>query len=171
MKPLAAMPARTLPRNKVEDSMNQEHRPESVPRGALIAMGGLVALTILAAAVGRFTGATETAITSTPVVSRDLLFHDRADGAIVVFDAKDPSKPIDIVPPETNGFLRGTMRGLAQQRVRQDANREVPFRLTQWADSRLTLEDPTTHRMIDLESFGATNEGAFARLLTVKAGS
>ena len=171
MKPRPAMPARTLPHKKMEDSMSQEHRPESVPRGALIAIGGLVALTILAEAVGRMTGATETAITSTPVVSRDLLFHDRADGAIVVFDARDLTKPIDIVPPESNGFLRGTMRGLAQQRVRQDADRDIPFRLTQWADNRLTLEDPTTHRMLDLEAFGLTNEGAFARLLTAKAGS
>jgi putative photosynthetic complex assembly protein len=134
-------------------------------------MGGLVALSIIAAAAGRLTGMTDTALTSTPVVTRDLVFHDLADGAIAVYDAKDPTKPIDIVPRESNGFLRGTMRGLAQQRVRQDADRDVPFRLTQWADSRLTLEDPTTHRMLDLESFGATNEGAFAKLLTAKAGS
>lgn len=174
MKPLAAMPARTLPHKKTGDTMIDKNRTQhshSPPRGALIAMGGLMALAIAAAALGRFTGMTETAITSTPVVSRDLLFHDSADGTIVVFDAKDPSTPIEIVPRESNGFLRGTMRGLAQQRVRQDADRDIPFRLTQWADNRLTLEDPTTHRMLDLKSFGATNEGAFAKLLTAKAGS
>ena len=151
--------------------MSQDHRPESVPRGALIAIGGLVALTICAATVGRLTGATETTLTSSPVISRELLFRDRADGAVVVFDARDPSTPIEVVPPESNGFLRGTMRGLAQQRLRQDADRDVPFRLTQWADSRLTLEDPTTHRMLDLEAFGVTNETAFARLLTARTGS
>jgi putative photosynthetic complex assembly protein len=174
MKPLAAMPARTLPRKKTGDTMNDLNRTQhshSPPRGALIAMGGIIALSIAAAGIGRLTGATETALTSTPVVTRDLLFHDRPDGTIAVYDAKDPATPIEIVPRETNGFLRGTMRGLAQQRVRQDADHDIPFRLVQWADNRLTLEDPTTHRMLDLESFGATNEGAFAKLLTAKAGS
>jgi putative photosynthetic complex assembly protein len=152
-------------------SLSHDHHPESVPRGALIAIAGIVALSIVAAGVGRLTGSTQTTITSAPVSSRDLLFQDRANGSIAVFDAKDPSKAIAIVPPETNGFLRGTMRGLAQQRVRQDADLGVPFRLTEWADSRLTLEDPVTHRVLDLEAFGATNEGAFLKLLTAEAGS
>jgi putative photosynthetic complex assembly protein len=167
------MPGHTLPHKETEDTMSlsHEHHREDVPRPALIAIAGVVALSIAAAAVGRLTGATETTITAAPVVSRDLLFQDRPNGAIAVFDAKDPSSPIAIVPPETNGFLRGTMRGLAQQRVRQDADLEVPFRLTEWADSRLTLEDLATHRMLDLEAFGATNENAFLKLITAKAGS
>jgi len=152
-------------------SLSHDHHREEVPRPALIAIAGVVALSIVAAAVGRMTGSTQTAITSAPVLSRELLFQDRPNGSIAVFDAKDPATPIAVVPPETNGFLRGTMRGLAQQRVRQDADLSVPFRLTEWADSRLTLEDPVTHRMLDLESFGATNEGAFLKLMTAKAGS
>nr|WP_294506977.1 photosynthetic complex assembly protein PuhC [uncultured Rhodopila sp.] len=152
-------------------SLSHEHHREDVPRPALIAIGCVVALSIAAAAVGRLTGATETTITAAPVLSRDLLFQDRPNGAIAVFDAKDPATPIAIVPPETNGFLRGTMRGLAQQRIRQDADLGIPFRLTEWADSRLTLEDLATHRMLDLEAFGATNEGAFLKLITAKAGS
>lgn len=152
-------------------SLSHDHHREDVPRPALIAIACVVALTIVAAGVGRLTGATQTTITAAPVLSRDLLFHDQANGGIAVFDAKDPSRAIAIVPPETNGFLRGTMRGLAQQRVRQDADLGVPFRLTEWADSRLTLEDLVTHRMLDLEAFGVTNEEAFLKLLTAKAGS
>ena len=63
------------------------------------------------------------------------------------------------------------MRGLARQRLRQDADRDVPFRLTGWADGRLTLEDPTTGRRIEMEAFGITNEEVFAHLLTIKARS
>ena len=33
------------------------------------------------------------------------------------------------------------------------------------ADGRLTLEDPTTHRTVELEAFGQTNEEVFAGLL------
>jgi putative photosynthetic complex assembly protein len=152
--------------------MSHDHRSDMVPRSALIAAGLLIALTITGAAITRLSGASDSyAPTAAPVMSRDLLFRDRADGAILVYDARDLSAPIQVVAPETNGLLRGTMRGLARQRIRQDADRDVPFRLTQWADNRLTLEDPTTHRRVDLEAFGETNVMAFARLLTAKAGS
>lgn len=151
--------------------MSVNHSKEQVPRAALIFAGALVAFSIVAAGVGRLTGATNIPPAVAPVVSRDLLFRDQANGGIAVFDAKDPSAPIAFVAPESNGFLRGTMRTLARQRLRQDADRETPFRLTQWADNRLTLEDPATHRVLDMEAFGLTNEQAFARLLTAKAGS
>ena len=141
------------------------------PRGILIAAGATIALSIATAAVGRLTGAADSRPTAAAVASRDLLFQDEPNGGVAVFDARNTSKPIEIVAPETNGFLRATMRGLARQRIRQDADRDVPFRLTGWADGRLTLEDPTTGRKVEMEAFGITNEEAFARLLTAKAGS
>ncbi len=130
-----------------------------------------VTLSIVTAAVGRLTGAGNSAPTAPVIASRDLLFRDQPNGGVAVFDAADTSVPIDIVAPETNGFLRATMRGLARQRLRQDADREVPFRLTGFADGRLTLADPTTGRTVEMEAFGITNEEAFARLLTAKARS
>ena len=63
------------------------------------------------------------------------------------------------------------MRGLARQRIRQDADKAIPFRLTEWADGRLTLEDPTTGRRVEMEAFGITNEQVFANLLTAKPSS
>ena len=106
-----------------------------------------------------------------PIASRQLLFRDQPDGGAAVYDASGTSAPIDIVAPATNGFLRATMRGLARQRLRQDADRETPFRLTEWADGRLTLEDPTTGRTVEMEAFGITNEQVFTNLLTAKVGS
>lgn len=149
--------------------MDQQKRP--FPRNILIIAGSIMLLSIMTAAAGRMTGAANSAPTAAPIVSRDLLFHDRADGAVVVFDAKDTSAPIAIVAPATNGFLRATMRGLAQQRIRQDANKEIPFRLTEWADGRLTLADPATGRSVEMEAFGITNEQVFANLLTMGARS
>lgn len=139
------------------------------PRGALMAAGAILAGSIVLAAVGRMTGAANSDPTAPMVASRALLFEDRPNGAVAVFDADHPASPIAIVAPETNGFLRATMRGLARQRLRQDASRATPFRLTEWADGRLTLEDPTTGRKVEMEAFGITNEEAFARLLTAKA--
>ena len=151
--------------------MDQPPKPSPFPRSTLIVAGLVILLSIATAAVGRLTGAADSAPTSEPVAARSLLFHDRSDGSVAVFDATDASTPIDVVAPATNGFLRATMRGLARQRLRQDANKDTPFRLTEWADGRLTLQDPTTGRSVEMEAFGVTNEEAFAKLLTAKEGS
>ena len=52
---------------------------------------------------------------STPISERYLRFEDRADGAVVVYDAKanptdQGAQPIDVATGQ-NGFLRGTLRG------------------------------------------------------------
>jgi putative photosynthetic complex assembly protein len=138
------------------------------PRDILIIAGGVIAFSICVAAAGRLTGAANSDPAGPMVASRELLFKDQPNGGVAVFDAAHPSAPIAIVAPETNGFLRATMRGLARQRLRQDADRDVPFRLTEWQDGRLTLEDPTTGRRVEMEAFGITNESAFAALLTAK---
>ena len=151
--------------------MTKDSRPPPFPRNILIIVGSVMLLSIMTAAAGRVTGAADSAPTAAPIASRQLLFRDRPDGGVAVYDASDTSAPIDIVAPATNGFLRATMRGLARQRLRQDADRETPFRLTEWADGRLTLEDPTTGRAVEMEAFGITNEQVFANLLTAKVGS
>ncbi len=72
---------------------------------------------------------------------------------------------VDTVAPGTNGFLRGTMRGLARERKRQGVGPELPFRMIGRADGKLTLEDPGTGRRVDLGSFGPTNAAVFAQLM------
>ena len=141
------------------------------PRGVLAIAGCVVALTIATAAIGRLTGAADSSPTAAAVASRELLFRDQPSGGVAVYDAANTSAPIETIAPGTNGFLRATMRGLARQRLRQDADRDVPFRLTGWADGRLTLEDPTTGRRVEMEAFGITNEAVFARLLTARIAS
>lgn len=141
------------------------------PRSILAVAGTVIALSIVAAAAGRMTGAANSAPTAAAVASRDLLFRDQPNGGVAVFDASNTAAPIELIAPETNGFLRATMRGLARQRLRQDADREVPFHLTEWADGRLTLADPTTGRTVEMEAFGITNESVFAGLLTAQAKS
>jgi putative photosynthetic complex assembly protein len=139
------------------------------PRSTLISAGTVIALSIVVAAVGRVTGAANSEPTGAPVIQRNLLFSDLPNGGVSVFDASDPSSPIDVIAPETNGFLRATMRGLARQRLRQSEGTATPFRLTEWPDGRLTLEDPVTGRRVEMEAFGITNETVFARLLTARA--
>ena len=149
--------------------MTKPPRHNYFPRGPLLGMFALVGFSLVAAIVGRVTGGEVLHDPSTPTAERDLLFEDRADGAVVVYNAGD-DQPIDVVTGQ-NGFLRGTLRGLARARHAEDIGPNAPFRLTAWADGRLTLDDPSTGRHIELVAFGPTNVAVFARLLTVKEGA
>jgi putative photosynthetic complex assembly protein len=149
-----------------------EHHQRPFPRNTLIIVGTIMLLSLMMAFFGHLSGQSISKPTAPPVAARDLLFRDQADGAVAIYDAQDPSAPIAIAAPGTNGFLRATMRGLARQRLRIDDDRAaegmVPFHLTEWADGRLTLEDPVTHRTVEMEAFGITQEEVFAHLLQAK---
>lgn len=141
------------------------------PRPILAVAGIVVAFSIATAAVGRLTGAANSAPDVSPVMTRSLVFRDQPNGGVLVFDAGHTTAPIAEIAPASNGFLRATMRGLARQRLREDASRDIPFRLSGYADGRLILEDPTTGRSVEMEAFGISNETVFARLLTAQAKS
>jgi len=139
------------------------------PRGALLGAGGLVMMAIVAAMVGRLTGIGASHMPNdTALESRDLHFSDRSDGAVVISEAGS-GRIVDVAPPGTNGFLRSTLRGLARDRKRQDLGAEAAFRLTRWADGRLSLQDEATGRSIDLGAFGPTNAAVFAHLMTARS--
>ncbi len=104
---------------------------------------------------------------STVVAVRLLRVEDRPDLGLTLRDASTGAVLANITGEA--GFLRLTLRGLAQQRWRDGLSPDPPFRLTRWADGRLTLDDPPTGRHIELEAFGHTNEAAFAALLAPEA--
>jgi len=142
----------------------------------LRAAAGLVIFSVAITAAARILGLGDSSAIDSPIrVERDLRFveHRSGDagitaGGIDVIDASNGSK-IDELRPGADGFIRATLRGLARERKRRGLGPEVPFRLAQHADGRLTLEDPAISRTIELEAFGPANSGAFARLLASPA--
>jgi putative photosynthetic complex assembly protein len=80
-----------------------------------------------------------------------------------VIDAKT-GRSIDAITGEA-GFARGTLRGFARDRRARGIGPEAPLQLMGRADGRLTLFDPATGRIVDLESFGPANAAVFARML------
>ena len=76
---------------------------------------------------------------------------------------------VEVLPPGTNGFARGVMRGMARERHSREIGSEPPFRLTRWSDGRLSLDDPATGRRIELDAFGPTNTAVFAHLMGATA--
>jgi len=140
--------------------------PEAkIPRGLLLGAGGLVISSLLIVSVARLTGYTPARPPPSAVVeSHDLRFADRDDGAVLVYDSSDGRLTYTLAPG-TNGFVRGVLRGLVRERRAEHIGPTPPFRLTRWADGRLSLDDPATGRHVDLEVFGPTNAGAFADIL------
>jgi len=145
--------------------MSDPFRDRPFPRGALLGAAALLAFTLVAALVGRTTGAGITRpAPGTAVEARDLRFEDRADGAVIVLDART-GQVVEVLPAGTNGFARGVLRSLARERRLHSVGAEPPFRLMRRSDGRVALEDPTTGRRIDLEAFGPTNAQVFMRLV------
>ncbi len=146
--------------------MSHQHAHQVIPRGILIGAALMIGLTIVLSGAARLTGIGTTHMPAAAAVeSRSLHFADQRDGSIAVTDAAT-GRTVAVVSPGTNGFLRGTLRGLARERKRQDVGPEPAFQLVRWADGRLTLEDPMTRRVVDMGAFGPTNSGVFADLLT-----
>lgn len=139
------------------------------PRGALLASSALLGLVLLAAASGRISGV-GVVNTPEPVVaeSRELLFFDRDDGAVVVMDG-DNERLVAILESGTNGFIRGVLRGMARERKSMAIGPEAPFALVRASNGELFLNDPRTGRRISLNAFGPTNAGDFARLFEADA--
>jgi putative photosynthetic complex assembly protein len=144
------------------------HHDHALPKLPLYAAVGLVVATLLMVAMVRMTGIGEVKTPITAVTAERMLrFADDTDGGISVRDGHDDAL-IGRVDPGTNGFLRGTLRGLARERKRSGFGPAAPYRLTSRIDGRLLLEDPSTGRLVDLGAFGVTNALVFSRLLTAK---
>lgn len=140
-------------------------KPPVFPRSVLLAAGALLVFSIGLAGTARITNHNHVVLAPTyAVASRDLSFKDLSNGGIDISDA-ETGKTITTVVPTTGGFLRGIVRGLVRDHHRYDNATGYPFRLTRWADGRLSIEDSGTHERFELEAFGSTNEAVFARLL------
>jgi len=143
---------------------------ERFPRGALLAAAGLIVTSLALVGASRLSGvgAMENP-TSEPVQQRSLQFEDRENGAVAIYAVGRDGKPLEVLEPGTNGFVRSVVRGLVRERRREGLGREPGFRLTRWADGRISLDDLATGRRIELDAFGPTNAGAFAELLLAEA--
>jgi putative photosynthetic complex assembly protein len=137
--------------------------PDTMPRGPLLAVGALLLIALVGVASVRLSGMPIRAPDAEAVASRSLRFEDRPDGSVAVLDASS-GQQIEAIRGEA-GFLRGALRAMARERRKQGLGSAPPFELIARADGRLTLADPATGERIDLESFGPTNAGTFARLL------
>jgi putative photosynthetic complex assembly protein len=139
-----------------------------VPRRVLFGAGALVAFALVAVLFGRASGIGDVHMTERhPYQVLQLRFFDRDDGGVAIMDATT-GVLLDKIAPGTNGFVRGALRGFAQERLRDGIGSATPFVLTRWDDGTLSLQDKAIGRRIDLDAFGHTQAEVFARLFLVK---
>lgn len=151
--------------------MSDPFEGKTMPRAVLFGAGAMIVVVIGLVLVAQFTGVGRVETPEAePVHAMDVRFEDRADGAVEVYDAENDRR-VEVLAPGSNGFVRGVLRGLARDRMLEEIGKERPFRLTRWSDGRLSLEDPTTGRTVDLNAFGKTNTAAFAELLAAGRGT
>lgn len=135
------------------------------PRSVLISVGLMLAGTIALAGITHATNAEHVTMPPTAAVATvDLAFKDLPDGGITIKDAAT-GRLVSNVAPQSGHFIRGIMRALVLGHRRAGQPDGMPFRLTRWADGRLTIADPSTRESFELEAFGSTNEQVFAALL------
>jgi putative photosynthetic complex assembly protein len=137
--------------------------PDSFPRWVLMCAGGILAFSLISVGLVRITGNGPDQRAAPVVAERLLRFEDRSDGGVSVIDGRGGAL-LTVLHGE-QGFVRGALRALARERHARGLGSQQPFQLMARSDGRLTLLDPATGERVDLESFGPTNAGAFARLL------
>lgn len=96
--------------------------------------------------------------------SRSLLMLPQSGGALKVVDART-DRVISTIPGVGDNFVRGVQHTLQTVRARYGVAVSAPYRLQSLSDGRLTLTDPGTRSVIDIESFGSANVAAFRALL------
>jgi putative photosynthetic complex assembly protein len=138
-----------------------------VPKPALYMAGVLILITFALAISARLFGFGAFAEPqATPLITRSLTFTDQADGGILVHDA-ETNTVATTLPPNSGGFVRGSLRALTRKRRLADIGAEVPFVLTRYDDGRLVLYDPETKAHVSISSFGPTQVATFDSLLVV----
>ena len=95
--------------------MSEHHHNQAVPRGVLMGAAVIILLSLGLAAGARHAHLTAAVQPSPPALeSRDIRFADRPDGAIAIIDSAT-GREISLVPPRSNGFIRGVLRGMHYQ--------------------------------------------------------
>lgn len=145
--------------------MPRTMRHEIFGKGPLLGMG-LAILAAVGLTVAPLPSVRATEGAAMVRSERSFVAADRGDGAVLLTDPAT-GRDVLLLAPGEDGFLRGTLRGLARDRRMRDLGPEAPFRLVAWSDGRLTLDDTATGRRLDLLAFGQTQVDAFARLLPI----
>jgi putative photosynthetic complex assembly protein len=145
----------------------QQAAANSVPRLPLAWAFSVVIVTILVVTAARLTGFSpvQDLGASEVLQSKLLRFEDAGDGSVSIIDGTT-GKLVASAEPGTNGFLRGTLRGLMRVRKKGEVSYGAPYRLERLRNGQLMLIDTASGIRLDLNAYGQTNAAVFAAFLS-----
>jgi putative photosynthetic complex assembly protein len=136
----------------------------------IAALGIAVLASVFAVAVAKINGYAPAAPENGPVVAscrlgfEDVKSGDALSGRVLVYDW-DTGQTLAELAPGEGSFIRGVLRSMVRERRSRGLDAYDPFSITRFRNGSLTLQDNLTGRRIELQAFGPSNAGAFARLL------
>ena len=143
---------------------------DNTTRRGIFIVAIAIMVTVAAVAGARMNGYQPgTPDNGTVVATCQLGFVDEMSGVVVVYDW-DSGATLEELAPGEGSFVRGVLRSLVRERRSRGVDSDEPFRITRFSNGSLTLQDTLTGRRIELQAFGPTNAGAFARLLDASTG-
>jgi len=145
------------------------HRPDAndmIPPAIIKGMFALALGTLLMVAFAVWTdrprvGLPEAAAVATERTIRLVAERDRP--GMIVLDGQGR----ELLNLDNGGFITAVHAALRHYRARHGLAPDLPVRLVEYANGRLTLHDDLTGWSVELGSFGADSRAAFARLLTL----
>jgi putative photosynthetic complex assembly protein len=142
------------------------------PRAPLVGAITLAAVSVLTIGGARLSGVPASPGTGESAVVQSVMlrFEDQKNGGVAVINAETGER-IAIAEPGTNGFLRGTLRGLMRVRRLDGGTVNEPFRLEQRANGQLLFSDTRDGTVIDLNAYGQTNAAVFRAFLIASGGN
>ena len=146
-------------------SMVQPEEERPIPPAILIGGGLVMAVSLLMVTSARV-GLTphQHRPVAARVESLDFKVRSEAAGVEGVYAASD-GRRVAALAARGDDFLPSLVDKLRQERRLRGVGGDAPFRLVRWSDGRVSMQDPTTGRELNLESFGSVNEANAARLI------
>lgn len=136
-----------------------------IPTGLLM---GMVALVVVALGITTYARLTDRPLVGVPheaavTAGRAIILDGSRDGSVTV---RDENGAVILEPDaERAGFISVIWRGLDRKRMIHQVAGNPPVKLVEYANGRLSLQDPASGWSAELANFGDMNEAAFARLL------
>lgn len=140
--------------------------PHAVGKVPLMMAASLVVVTLVTVGIAQLSGGVDSLRSdlSTPAYEQAIKFEPLPGDRIHVVDVAT-SETIYIVEANSDGLLRGALRGLGRSRALSNLDVAAPYLLQRIEGDGVYLSDELTGRSIRIESFGPILTGAVAVLM------
>lgn len=142
------------------------HRPDAndmIPPVVIKAMFGLALATLGMVAFASVTGRPITSVPPSAEIVRERTFSLIGGGAqaVTVLDENGNL----LVEMDHGGFVTVIQNGLQRARSVHGVDPDLPIRIVEYANGRLSAHDDITGYTVELGAFGGDNRAAFERLM------